>query len=516
MMRRAHLAVAGAISLVLALLAAVPAAAQDLASFEKKTTVHTLDNGWTFILVRRPVAPVFSFATYVNVGSAQEVPGITGLAHMFEHMAFKGTPTIGTTDYEAEKVALEQLETAYLALQREHTRLAPDEAKVAELEAAFAAAQEAAEAYVVPNEFGDFIDREGGTGLNAFTSADFTGYFYSLPVNKFELFALLESERFLAPVFRQFYKERDVVQEERRLRTESQPIGRMIEQFLATAFIAHPYRQPTVGYMSDLQSFTLTDAKAFYEKYYPPSNLVTVIVGDIEPQRVIPVLERYFGRIPAGEAPAPLRTREPEQIVEKSIVMPDPSQPLYVEGYQKPPATHPDQAIYDAIDDILSAGRTSRLYRRLVEKDKIAVAAASFSGFPGQKYRNLWVAYAVPAKGVSNEQVQAAMREEIARLESEPVTAEELERFKTRAKADLIRGLRSNQGLANQLASYHLLFGDWRQLFRYIDDIEKVTAEDIQRVARETFTETNRTVGKIVTETAAAAGPDAAPQGTGS
>jgi len=511
-----RLALRSALALAVAALALAPAAsAQDLASFEAKTTVHTLDNGWTFILVERPVAPVFSFSTFVDVGSAQEVPGITGLAHMFEHMAFKGTPNIGTTDYAAEKEALEAMEAAYLAWQEARMQLHPDEARVAELRAAFEAAQEEAEQYVVPNEFGEVIDREGGTGLNAFTSADFTGYFYSLPANKTELFAFLESERFLHPVFRQFYQERDVVQEERRLRTESQPIGRLVEQFLATAFVAHPYRQPTVGYMSDLQSFTLTDAQEFYETYYGPSNMVTVVVGDIDPERLIPVLERYFGRIAARPDPPALRTVEPPQIAEKVLRMPDPSQPLYAEGYQKPGATHPDQAVYDAIDDILSNGRTSRLYKRLVEEDKIAVFSASFSGFPGDKYKNLWMAYAVPTRGTSNEQVQAAIREEIERLKTEPVTDEELARFKTRAKADLLRGLRSNQGLANQLAEHHLLHGDWRELFRSIERLDAVTPADIQRVARQTFTDTNRTVAMIVTEPGPEAGAAPAEGGTG-
>ena len=235
---------------------ALPAAAQYsdqyLQAFEEKTTVHTLDNGWTYLIVERDVAPVFSFATLVDVGGAQEVPGITGLAHMFEHMAFKGTPNIGTEDYEAEKKALEKLENAYQAWQAERFSQKPDPEKLEMLEQAFLDAQEAAAQYVVANEFGDIIDREGGVGLNAGTSSDLTVYFYSLPANKVELFAYLESERFLHPVFREFYKERDVVQEERRLRTESQPIGRLVEQFITTAFSAHPYKQPVVGYMSDL------------------------------------------------------------------------------------------------------------------------------------------------------------------------------------------------------------------------------------------------------------------------
>lgn len=490
------------VAALLALALAVPLtlAAQSLEEFERRLTLHRLDNGWTFIILERPEAPVFSFATLVDVGAAQEVPGITGLAHMFEHMAFKGTPNIGTKDWEAEQKALETLEAAYQALQAERLRPAPDAARVEELETKFRDAQKAAAEYVVANEFGDLINRAGGVGLNAFTSSDFTGYFYSLPANKLELFAYLESERFLHPVFREYYKERDVVQEERRLRTESQPVGRLLEQFLSTAFIAHPYHQPVVGYMSDLRSITITDAREFYDEHYAPANMVTTIVGDVEARQVIPLLETYFGRIPAGEEPPPLRTVEPPQIAEREVTLKDPSQPFYLEGYHVDAVTGPDAVVYDAIDDILSRGRTSRLYRRLVRDEKIAVAAASFSGLPGEKYPGLWIAYAVPAKGHTNEEVQASMREEIERLKREPVSDAELAKFRTRARADLIRSLDSNQGLAFALAEYQQLFGDWRELFGYLDKVEAVTAEDIQRVARATFTEQNRTVGMIVTE----------------
>lgn len=495
-----NVALCAALTVVLALGSALAAPAQYLEAFENRTTVHTLDNGWTFIIVERDVAPVFSFATIADVGGAQEVPGITGLAHMFEHMAFKGTPNIGTSDYEAEKKALEKLEEAYQTWQAERFKAKPDQEKLSQLWDEFKAIQEEAADYVVANEFGDIIDREGGTGLNAGTASDLTVYFYSLPANKVELFAYLESERFLHPVFREFYKERDVVQEERRLRTESNPIGRLVEQFITTAFAAHPYKQPVIGYMSDLQSFTMTDAKKFFETYYTPSNLTTAVVGDVDPETLIPMLESYFGRVPARPAPPPLRTVEPPQVAEKTVVLEDPSQPIYVEAYHKPSGLHEDQPIYDAIDDILSRGRTSRLYRSLVRDQKIAVTVASFSNFPGEKYPNLWAVYAMPARGISNEQVQAAIREEIERLKSEDVTDAELEKFKTRAKADLVRQLRSNNGIAFQFADYQRLRGDWRELFRYIDRIEKVTKEDIRRVANDILEPKNRTVAMIVTD----------------
>jgi len=505
MLGRHRLTVIGALALAgLTLLTTLPALADSelLQRFEDKTTVHVLDNGWTFIIVERPVAPVFSFATIVDVGSAQEVPGITGLAHMFEHMAFKGTPNIGTTDFAAEKLALAEVEAAYEAYELEHHNPQADEQQVAELLETFRAKQEAAFAFVIPNEFGDIIEREGGADLNAFTNTDITGYFYSLPANKLELFAYLESERFLHPVFREFYKERDVVQEERRLRTESQPVGRLIEQTVSTAFSAHPYQQPVVGHMSDLKSFTATDAEAFYKKHYVPSNMVTALVGQLDAQRIIPILERYFSRIPAGSEPARLRTIEPKQIAEKQVVILDASQPWYAEMYHRPSGKHPDNEVYSAIDDVLSNGRTSRLYRSMVRDKKIATFAFSISSFPGSKYPSLWGALGITAKDHENEEIQSALRVELERLKTEPISDGEMRRFRTRATANLIRSLSSNIGIAGQFSSTQTSLGDWRESFRRLDRIQQVTPDDIQRVARETFVPSNRTVGMIVTKTA--------------
>ncbi len=486
-------------------LAAAPAAAQDIASFEQKLTEHRLPNGLTFLVYEREGAPVVSFFTYVGVGAAQEVPGITGIAHMFEHMAFKGTTKIGTSDWPSERKALAAVDEAYHAYDAERRKLDADPARVEALKKGWKDAQEAADRYIVKNEFGEIIDREGGVGLNAGTASDQTVYFYSLPANKVELWAHLESERFLDPVFREFYKERDVVMEERRLRTESQPMGRLIEQFSSVAYQAHPYKQPVVGYMSDLMSFSREDADRFRRTHYVPNNMTIAIVGSVKAQEILPILDRYFGRLPAAPPPPPLRTVEPRQIVEKTVVMPDRSQPVYVEAYHRPASSDPDDAVYSAISDILSSGRSSRLYRSLVRDKKIAAQAAAFSGFPGEKYPSLMLFFAMPTPGHTNEEVQAAIREEIEKIRTDPVTDEELERAKTRAKADLIRGLESNTGIAGQLASHQALYGDWRELFRAVEKIGKVTKEDILRVAQSTFVPTNRTVGMIVNSDSPAA-----------
>jgi predicted Zn-dependent peptidase len=472
--------------------------AQDLASFEKRVSTKVLANGLTVIVCERPEAPVFSFFTHVNVGADREVPGITGLAHMFEHMAFKGTDKIGTTDYAAEKVALEKVEQAYAAYDRERRRdVGRDEKKVAELDKAWKDAIAEADKYVVKNEFGEIVEREGGAGLNAFTSSDETAYHYSFPSNRLELWAYLESERFLHPVMREFYKERDVVFEERRMRSDSSPTGRLIEQFLGSAFIAHPYRRPVVGWASDLQAFSATDAANFYNQNYVPANMVVAIVGDVKASEVLSLVEEYFGRLPAGTKPEPLRTIEPPQNAEREVTLREATQPWFIEGYHKPDARDADEAVYDSIQDLMSNGRVSRLYRALVRDKKIAAFAGGFNDFPGPKYPNLFVFFAVPAPGHTPDEIGEAIRAEIERLKSQDISDEELKMITTRAKANLIRQLASNEGLAQQLATMQALFGDWRELFKQVANLDKVTKADIRRVANKTFVASNRTVGKI-------------------
>jgi predicted Zn-dependent peptidase len=326
-----------------------------------------------------------------------------------------------------------------------------------------------------------------------------------MPSNKVELWAYLESGRFIDPVFREFYKERDVVMEERRLRTESSPGGRLFEQFTATAFYAHPYKQPVVGYMSDLMSFTRQDAEVFYRKYYVPSNITIAIVGDVKSEEVLPIVETYFGRMPAGPKPEPLRTVEPKQTAEKSVVLVDPAQPVYMEGYHRPEGTSADDAVYDVIADVLSSGRTARLYRSLVRDKKIAAGAGAFNGLPGTKYPTLIVMRAVPTPGHTNAEVQAAIREQLERLKTEPLTDDELKMVKTRAKASLIRSLDDNSGIADQLTYFQARYGDWREMFKTVERLDKVTKEDVMRVASATFVPTNRTVGTIENADAAKA-----------
>jgi predicted Zn-dependent peptidase len=487
-------------SVVLVLLLSAFAAAQDLASFEKQVTVKKLANGLTVMICERPEAPVFSFFTHVDAGSAQDPRGETGLAHMFEHMAFKGTDSIGTKDYAAEKVALEKIETAYAAFIYERDRrLGRDDAKTKELEKAWQDAVKAANQYVIPNQFPQILESNGAEGLNAYTDYDETAYHYSLPENRLELWAYMESERFLHPVMREFYKERNVVIEERRMRTDSNPVGRLLEQFTSAAFQANQYHQPTIGWTADLNTFSATDAKNFFDKYYVPSNMVVAIAGDVKAGEAMPIIEKYFGRLPAREKPDERTTTEPPQNSERRVVLHETAQPLYLEGYHRPDYRDPDDAVYDAITDLMSSGRTSRLYRALVRDKKIAAYSAGFSGLPGNKYPHLFAFYAFTMPGHKPDEVADAIHSEIERLKNEDISDEELKMIKTRAKVGLLRGLDSNEGLASQLALYQSRYDDWRELFRSVDRIDKVSKADIRRVAKQIFVPSNRTVGIIET-----------------
>jgi predicted Zn-dependent peptidase len=483
-----------------------PAARAEFEDIQSRVNALTLTNGMTFIVLERHQAPVVSCYTYANVGSAQETIGITGLAHLFEHMAFKGSEKIGTKNFAEERAALDKVDQAFAAWTGERRKGAKaDPEKVKQLEEAFKVAQEEAGKFVVPNEFGEAIEKAGGQGLNASTSWDATDYFFSLPSNEFELWFYLESERFLDPVFREFYKEKNVVMEERRMRVDSNPIGKMIEELMSVAYKAHPYGEPTLGHMSDLQGITRADAEAFRKKYYVPNNLLSVLVGDIDTTQAKRLAETYFGRIPAGPAPEPLRTVEPPQTGERRVTLRLSAQPFVVVCYHKPDINSPDNAVYDALSSLLSDGRSSRLYRSLVRDKQLAVESAGFQGFPGNKYPNLFIFYAVTAPGHTNQEIEKAFDEEIQRLKTELVSGDELAGVQRRARANLIRGLESNTGMAHSLAFWQAMTGDWRELFRQPDKINAVKPEDIQRVAKALFTFDNRTVGAIepLAETAA-------------
>ena len=347
-----------------------------LETLEKQVQEFTLPNGLRFLVVERHQAPVFSFWTVVNSGSANDAVGTTGIAHMMEHMAFKGTTVVGTSDWKAEKPLLDAEDAAWVALHAEQQKGArADSAKLHRLADTFAAAQKASNRYVVTNEATQVIERAGGQDINAFTAEDITAYFYSLPSNRFELWAAMHAGTLVDPVFREFYKERDVVYEERRMRVESSPIGRLFYEFITTAYNAHPYGFGGIGYPSDLKSIDRPEGEDFFRRNYVAKNMTIAVVGDVTLAQVKQVAEKYFGAISDAPPPPPLDTVEPQQIAERRVILEDKAQPIVIVGWHIPAASDPTYAAYKAAADLLGGGRWSRLYKTLVKEKKVCAQA---------------------------------------------------------------------------------------------------------------------------------------------
>ncbi|MDJ0729673.1 MAG: pitrilysin family protein [Crocosphaera sp.] len=462
----------------------------------ERVTEFTLDNGMKFIIKENHDAPVVSFVTYADVGGTDEPDGKTGVAHFLEHLAFKGTTKIGTTNYEKEQEVLTRLDKIFMDLKT--AKKAGNEGEIKQLTETFKKVQSEAANYVQQNAFGRIVETAGGVNINAQTTPDATLYFYSFPSNKLELWMSLESERFLDPVFREFYKEQNIILEERRLRTENNPIGTMVEAFLDTAFTEHPYKRPTIGYNEDIRNLTRQDVRDFFNTYYGPNNLTISIVGDVNPQKVQQLAQTYFGRYGKKPEPPKVTKVEPKQKETREVTLKLASQPWYLEGYHVPALSHPDSAIYQVISTLLSSGRTSRLYKSLVEEKQVALVAQGFNGFPSDKYPNLMLFYAQTSPKASLEDVDQELSLEIEKLKTQPISSQELQRVKNQLRASLLRSLDSNLGMGKALVEYEVKTGSWRNLFDQIQAIEAVTSADIQRVAKATFIPENLTIGRIL------------------
>ncbi len=478
-------------------------------SLADRVIERKLANGLTVLMVERHETPVVSINITFAVGGVNEQVGQTGLAHLYEHMAFKGTRTVGTKDYQEEQPILEELARIGTELEQRQRGLsarnspatAEEQAAIEALQKRFTELQAQASQYVVGNEMALLYQRHGGVGLNASTGKDLTRYTISLPANRLPLWAAVEADRMANPVLREFYKERGVVMEERRLRNDDSPQGLLFETFTSTAFRAHQYGIPTIGWGSDILSLTPADTEAFFKTYYGPNRATIALVGDIRPTEVMELIENTFGKIPAAPEPPALVTVEPEQRGERRVEVEFAAEPMLAIGYHKPGLGHPDDDVFDVIDAVLTDGVTSRLHTTLVREKRIAGSVNSDANYPGVRAPNLFILTATPLAPHSTAEVEAEIYKELERLKTEPVAPKELEKVINNLDADLVRALRSNSGLASQLALYQTVAGDWRYVLKSRDKIAAVTAADIQRVAAEYLTKANRTVGVLVKKT---------------
>src|SRR5215831_1128373 len=419
-------------------------------------------------------------------------------------MEIKGTETIGTKNWPEEKKAMDAVEQIYDRLEEEQNKgFRADPKKIESIKADLDGAIEKANSLVEPNEYDRIVESNGGVGMNASTAEDQTLYFYSFPSNRIELWFLLESSRFLHPVLREFYKERDVVREERRMSTESSPLGKLVEQLLATAFTAHPYKTSPIGWSSDIEQLRRSEAEQFYKRYYTPGNMTIAIAGDVNPADAKRLAEKYFARLSKGPPPPRVRTVEPPQEGQKRVAVASAAQPFLVVGYKRPNQYSPDDAPLDVLSDVLSDGRTGIIYKDMVRDKRIALGAESGSTFPGGKYPSLFLFFLVPASGHSVEENEKAVDAIVDRIKKEKVDDASIQRVKTKLKAALIRKLDSNSGLAREMCFFEANFGDWRKIFTQLDDYNKVTADDVMRVAKVYLVENSRTVAYTYTPASA-------------
>jgi predicted Zn-dependent peptidase len=466
--------------------------------YEIPVVEYRLKNGMLFFLVRRPSAPVFAAYLRFRVGGADEKPGTTGIAHLFEHMAFKGTRSIGTSDFEKERPFLDKIGEAGREMSLELRKGASaDMGKVSRLKGDLDELQKEARKYVVKDEYYRILSREGGVGLNAQTSQDMTSYFVSLPKNRLELWSRMEAARLADVVLREFYSERDVVLEERRLRLETSPDGALYAKLLETSFKKSPYRFPVIGYEEDISTVTHEDAQAFYDTYYTPSNAFAAIVGDIDIEETKKILDQTFGLIPAKPDPPRTDGQEPAQDKERRGSVGFETAPQVLIGYHKPTAPAFDDYVFDVIDRLLSGGRTSRLYTSLVKEKKLAQSVYTLSG-PGARFDNLFIVGAVTLGSHTTKELEAAIYEELEKLATDGPSQEELARVLTGLEVDFIRNLSSNEGLANQLSFFHGIVGDWRYAQNHSAVVRTITADDVKRVARTYFTKENRSIATLI------------------
>jgi len=473
-------------------------------------TELTLGNGMKWLLFERHESPTVNAGWVARVGSVNERPGITGISHFFEHMMFKGTTTIGTTDIAADLKLIEEQERlreglrGELAIMRERLRkgeiddLAKPENKTErykEIEKQFDALVLKQRETIVKDHMDQIYTKNGGEFLNATTSEDWTVYYLRLPSNKLELWAWLESDRLLNPVLREFYSERDVVFEERRMRTDSTPLGKFDEDFNALFWEAHPYQWPVVGWASDIPSYTLQQAKDYFATYYAPNNLTGVLVGDFKVAEVKPLLERYFGRIPRGKTnPPEVVTLEPQQLAERRMNAEAETSPTVRVYWKSVPAVHKDGPPLDILADVLS-GRTGRLYKGLVRGREIANEVSASNS--QKKYGGSFEVEVTVKDGKEPAAVEAAIYEEIDKLQKELVPADELLKVKNQEKANAFRRLVNPTFIMFQLLLGDAI-GDWQQINTYPEKVDAVTAADVQRVAKEYFSKETRTVGTFL------------------
>lgn len=493
--RPARLRYSTGVRSLLALALPLLAAAQDFSNFEKRVAQFTLDNGLHFILVERHEAPVVSFHTYVKAGSVFDPPFHSGVARMLERMAFKGSEQLGSSDWVAEKKALDAIEEAYDRLEAERRKAPAEAPKISLYEAQLKIAIQQANAYASSNALRSALELNGAAGLRANTGADAIEYSCSLPSNRIELWFALEAQRLRHPVFREFYKERDALIEQQQTRIHANPQEKLMQAVLATAFTEHPYGAGGASRLAEIENLRVRDAERFVKTRFTPASITVAIAGDVHPAQAQQLARKYFGVI-SGADPSPKpAASEPPQREPRQTEVSIQGGPMLCVAYKRPGQHDKDDAVFDVISAVMNGGRTGFLRNELVERMRLAVAATTRPSIPGTSFEHLFAFFIVPAAGSTLEENEKALYEILDAFKSAPPDGRTLMRAKAALRAGVIGRMSVNPPAAELLAAAHANYGDWRKLFSILDDMDGVSGADVQRVARQYFTPERRTAG---------------------
>ena len=448
---------------------------------------RTLSNGLRVVIYPRGDAPVFAGVVSVRVGGTDERIGETGISHMFEHMAFKGTPEVGTTNFERETKLLADLEPLAERQAAFGTEFSAEDKKQWEQ------IHQELRALWVSDQFTREYERRGAAGMNATTDSEITKYFVNLPRSQFEFWLYMESERLLRPVLRQFYQERDVVLEERRMRYDDDPEGKLYELLKATSFIAHPYKNPVIGFPFDLKRLTATQLDQFRRRFYVPGNIAVALVGDIRPSEDWPLIESYFGRLPVAPLPSRPQVVEPDQEGERQVTLETKASPQFYIAYRKMQYPHPDDAPVSVMLEMLAGSKISPLQRTLVQRKRLATEVSFMEG-PGVAYPNLMMFGATPRAPHSSREVLQAFDQGIEDFKKSGITQDSLEIAKRAIAVSYLGQLSSNSAMGTNFANSVLLYQDWKAPFDWYEKAMAVTVGDIERVTRQYLVKKSRTV----------------------
>ena len=457
---------------------------------------YQLANGMKFILLPWGESPTFSVYIRMRVGGLDEDPGETGLAHFLEHMAFKGTRQIGTKNYAQEEPILKAMDEVGEKLAAEIKKgQGADQQKIKSHRDELKKLRQQQEPLIVREEISRLLLENGAQDINATTSKDMTSYFISLPSDKIAFWANIDSERIFYPIFREFYEERDVILEERRMRVDNDPDGKLYQELIAQAFVKSPYRWPTIGVAEDLMTLTRPTLEKFWRRYYVPENAVGVIVGKFDTAQVKKLLEETFGKVPASPLKRNPIASDLPQTAERRFVLHAPGKERMTMVYHKPTLPDDDDYLFDLLNEIVANGRSTRLYKSLILNKRIASGVNSYTGAPGSKLPNLFMISVTPLQGHDSEECLKAIDEEILRIQQEGVSEPELTGAKNRILADMIWKMESNDGMAEHISYFEGIGSSWKYLRDYEQVIQRFSTEDIKRLAQKYLVPSNRTIG---------------------